>query len=306
MIIAVDHGNKQMKTANTVFTSGLLESDVKPPFGEGIIKFKDKFYALTEKRISVLRDKTVDNRFYILTLFAVAFEIEATGSYNEHGVTDITLLAGLPPAHYGAQYEAFEKYFLRNGEPVSFTFNDRPFNIRFTNVCTYPQAYAAAMPIYSTLAGLPKVTVIDIGGFTADYLQIIGGKQELGMCDSLDNGVIRLYSTIRSKVNSTKAIRLEESEIDAVLSGGQVVVAEDIQELIFKSSQAFVNEFLSLLAELMIELRTGKVIFVGGGSIRLRKQIEASQKVAAPMFVDDIKANVKGYELLYIASQLGQ
>ena len=45
------------------------------------------------------------------------------------------------------------------------------------------------------------------------------------------------------------------------------------------------------------------MIFVGGGSILLKRHIEKSGKVAHPMFVEDIRANVKGYETLYQIAQ---
>ena len=48
-----------------------------------------------------------------------------------------------------------------------------------------------------------------------------------------------------------------------------------------------------------MELKSGVVVFVGGGSIRLRRQIEASGKVGKALFVDDIQANAKGFEKLY-------
>ena len=40
MLIAIDHGNKQMKTAHHTFSSGLCESDTKPPFGENVLRYK--------------------------------------------------------------------------------------------------------------------------------------------------------------------------------------------------------------------------------------------------------------------------
>ena len=40
---------------------------------------------------------------------------------------------------------------------------------------------------------------------------------------------------------------------------------------------------------------------MGGGSILLRRHIEASGKVGAPIFVEDIRANARGYELLFKA-----
>lgn len=57
------------------------------------------------------------------------------------------------------------------------------------------------------------------------------------------------------------------------------------------------------LRERMIDLRSGKAVFVGGGSILLRRQIEACDKVGHALFVDDISANAKGYDLLYRAAR---
>lgn len=39
--------------------------------------------------------------------------------------------------------------------------------------------------------------------------------------------------------------------------------------------------------------------FMGGGAILLRRQIEISGKAGNAIFVEDINANAKGYELLY-------
>lgn len=111
MLIAIDHGNKQVKTLHCEpFISGLLESDVQP-FGPNVLKYKGKFYQITDQRIPYRRDKTEDDRFFILTLFAIANEIEAVGKYFP-GVMHVQLAVGLPPAHYGAQYQVFTCYFL--------------------------------------------------------------------------------------------------------------------------------------------------------------------------------------------------
>ena len=44
-------------------------------------------------------------------------------------------------------------------------------------------------------------------------------------------------------------------------------------------------------------------IFVGGGSLLLRKQIEKSGKVGTAIFVEEIGANAAGYGLLYAATK---
>ena len=55
-----------------------------------------------------------------------------------------------------------------------------------------------------------------------------------------------------------------------------------------------------------MELKSGVVVFVGGGAILLRHQIEASGKVGHPIFVEDIRANAKGFELLYQLTKEGR
>ena len=73
--IPLDHGNRNMKTAEEVFTSGLAESDLKPVLGE-YLEYNGKFYSLTGERIPYMRDKTLDDRFFILTLFGIGKELE--------------------------------------------------------------------------------------------------------------------------------------------------------------------------------------------------------------------------------------
>lgn len=64
-----------MKTAEEVFTSGFVESDLKPVLGE-YLEYNGKFYSLTGERIPYMRDKTLDDRFFILTLFGIGKELE--------------------------------------------------------------------------------------------------------------------------------------------------------------------------------------------------------------------------------------
>ena len=74
MLISIDHGNKQIKTVHKTFTSGLCESDSRPPFGRDVLFYNGKYYTLSDQRIPYMRDKTADERFSILTLFAIGFD----------------------------------------------------------------------------------------------------------------------------------------------------------------------------------------------------------------------------------------
>ena len=75
IVIPMDHGNRNMKTKEDVFTSGLEESDMKPILGDYLM-YDGKYYSLTGKRIPFMKDKTQDERFFILTLFGIGKELE--------------------------------------------------------------------------------------------------------------------------------------------------------------------------------------------------------------------------------------
>lgn len=304
MLIAIDHGNKQIKTVNCEpFTSGLLESDTQP-FGKGVLRYQGKYYQITDQRIPYRKDKTEDERFFVLTLFAIAREIEQRNCFHP-GLLRVELAVGLPPAYYGTHYKSFGQYFKDRGT-VNFSYDNKSYSILIDAVACYPQSYAAALTIFQTLQAIPKALVLDVGGMTADYLQIKYGQGDLSVCDSLENGVIRLYNRIESKVRAEQDILLTECEIDAILTSDRVQVPFGVADIVERLAQEFIADLLSALRERQLELKSGPVIFVGGGSILLRKQIQRSGKVGNPLFVEDIRANARGYEMLYKLSQNGR
>ena len=295
MLIAIDHGNKQMKTIHCPpFVSGLAES-ITRPFGSNILEYQDKFYTLSNQRIPYKRDKTEDDRFFILALFGIAEELHVKERYGEE-VVHVSLAVGLPPAHYGAQSQAFIQYFSGRGI-VNFQYRDNPYTIYIEDVRCYPQAFAAAVTMMDELLDKPRVLIVDIGGFTADYLMMRSGRADLSICDSLENGVILLYNRIRTKVNT---------DIDDILRDGENGYSPEVVSLVEKLARDFVNDLANSLRERMLDLMSGTVVFVGGGAILLRRQIEASGKVRNAVFVEDINANAKGYEFLYKMETTGR
>ena len=109
--------------------------------------------------------------------------------------------------------------------------------------------------------------MVDIGGFTADYVCLRNGVPDMAACDSVESGVILLYNRIRTRANAELDTLLEENEIDHILRGEDKDATPKIVALIEQ------------------EL--------------LRPQIEVSGKIGQATFVEDISANAKGYEYLY-------
>jgi plasmid segregation protein ParM len=107
-----------------------------------------------------------------------------------------------------------------------------------------------------------------------------------------------------SKISSDFDLLLDEYDIDAILQDPYTDFDENVCRIVNDAAQGFVNDLFSTLRERMIDLRTAKTIFVGGGSALLKRQIFASGKVKTPLFVDEITANAQGYDLLYRAQKL--
>ena len=274
-------------------------SDGLQGFKTDYIGWNGKYYSLTERRISYLRDKTEDDRFFILTLFAIAKELEYRDVSETLDPIDITLLVGLPPAHYEQLHSRFEQYFLRRREAIDFEYNGKYYSVRINKALSYPQAFAAAVTQYSTLKAHSVAYIIDIGGFTIDVLKLRFGRPDLEVVESFEKGVITLYNSIASKCNSQYARILEECEIDEVIRNQPTVLPGEVQQLIRSMTADFLAEFYNFLRERGIDVSTSKCVFAGGGSLLLRGMIERGNKVAFPIFIEDIHANAIGYEVLY-------
>ena len=165
MVISVDTGNKMIKTEHYEFNSGIDVLDTIPGENDEVIEFGGKYYRTTNRRISYMEDKTEDDRYYILTLIAIAKELdtmkkEAVLAPNE--LIEIELLVGLPPAHYGKYRKKFQQYFQRDGKVVGFKYGGTSYQILIHEVKVYVQAYAAYCVLAARrhLTGLPKVLVI--------------------------------------------------------------------------------------------------------------------------------------------------
>ena len=297
MLIGIDHGNRLMKLVRCEpFTCGLVESDVRP-FGSDVLYYGGKYYQLSDQRIPYHRDKTEDERYFVLTLFAIAKDIEQAGTYHS-GVMSIEAAVGLPPAYYGAQKKAFTEYFARRGT-VTFTYHGRQYTIAIRDVACYPQSYSAAVTMFKELQAIPQAIVLDLGGYTADYIRVKNGAGDLSVCDSLECGIILYYNKVKSRLRAEHDILLTEPEIDAILMGHRTNIPDVVVDTVEKQAQAYIDDLLRTFREHQIELKSGCVIFAGGGSLLLKDKILESGKVNKPIFVEDIRANAKGYEMMY-------
>lgn len=306
MRIAVDHGNRNMKTSHYIFTSGLNILDKKPARGEQYLRYGGKYYTLSEQRIPYQRDKTLDYRFFILTLFAVAMELEGKEQIRSEDVVQIQLPVGLPPKHFSELYEKYETFFAAEGKVLDFDFNGRPYHICIQETRAFVQDFAAMMTMGQEITEVPKAVGIDIGGFTTDYLLMRRGRPDMGYCDSLEKGVITMYNQIISNVNSEYDMLLEDADVDSIIEGKSQYYDDSVVRMAEGMIQDFVTDLLNSIRERGIDTKSSYTVFIGGGAVLLKRFLEKSDRLGKYVFIEDLKANAKGYDLLYRAYENGK
>ena len=270
-------------------------------------KNQGKYYTLSEKRIPYQRDKTQDsrNRFWILTLFAIAMELEQKSQIQPEDVIQVELPIGLPPKHFAELCERYERYFKGDGKVQELCFNDKVYHLCIQNVMAFPQDYAAMMTRMMEIREIPKVVGIDIGGFTSDYLLMRSGRPDMDYCDSLEKGVITMYNDIISSINSEYDMLLEEADIDSIIKGKTQYYEEAVVQAVETMVQNFVTDLLNSIRERGIDTKSTYTVFIGGGAVLLERFLEQADRLGKHTFIRDMKANADGYDLLYRMTQAG-
>ena len=82
IIIGIDHGYGNIKTANHCFKTGITSYDNEPPFTKDMLIYNGKYYLIGEGHKEFLRDKVQDNDYYCLTLVAIAMELMDANVYE--------------------------------------------------------------------------------------------------------------------------------------------------------------------------------------------------------------------------------
>ena len=305
-VISLDHGNRLIKSEHHTFPSSFVESKHIPSIGGDILSYGGKTYTLTDQNLPVFNDKTEDERYFILSLFAIGKELANDAETlrkltpNEH--IRVELLIGLPLLHFEAYRYKFERYFTSRIGVIRYELNGKPYSIQITDAHAYPQAYSATVTMLDKLKGANRVNIVDLGGYTVDCLQLIKFKPNMALCTSLYWGVNTLFQSINEQVRSTGGMDISNSIIEGILRKDPADLAEYSEKRINTISSAAVSHTERMLAEIAqkgFDLEEDRTIFVGGGSILLNEYILQTGKVKKPVFIDDVHANAKGYRLLY-------
>ena len=140
-----------------------------------------------------------------------------------------------------------------------------------------------------------RYVVADIGSWTKDIIFIDERKVQPDKCVTVPNSIITLFQEINAAVAEAIGGRVPESVVQNFIFGKDVVIPEDVKEIIISKLKAFATDIEGMLEESGFDLAYSNILYVGGGAIIMRRFGNARENAA---YLEDIRLNAKGYELL--------
>ena len=293
-IIGVDHGYAAMKTTHCSFPTGLVEYEHEPYTQKDVLEYGGRFYVVGSGRQPLQKDKTRTEDYYLLTLAAIARELDHRGVETP---ADVHLAAGLPLTSFGRDKKSFRSYLYRDGSAIPFRYEGQDYTVTIQEVSLFPQGYAAVLT-QTELLDEPSVIVADIGGWTVDLMRLDNRIPNAASCRSLELGMIRCIDEISEQVRRLFGLSLTTAQIESALRGSSGGMDERIRAVIHTQAGQYVQDLLSAIMESGLDVRAMPAIFLGGGAALLKRHASALEGPCRPLILDDVCLNAKGYERL--------
>ena len=288
-IIAVDHGYGNIKTANTVTPTGITAYETEPIFTGNILEYNGTYYRIGEGHKEFIPDKAMDGDYYLLTLMAVARELNVF-SIQE---ADVHLAAGLPLTWIRNQREEFRSYLLQNSE-VSYRFNNKDYHIRFVGCSLYPQGYPA---IVNRLGDLKGTTLLaDIGNGTMNILYINNKKAQESRCWTEKFGVNQCMIAAKNAILDRFGVKIEEATVEQVLRFKAADISAPYLDCITSVARQYVADIFATLRKYEYNPDLMRLYVIGGGGCLIHNF--GTYDESRVTILDDICATAKGYEYL--------
>ncbi len=289
LIIGIDHGYGNIKTANTCFRAGVAAYEKEPIFAGDILKYDDVYYSIGEEHKEFIADKMTDQDYYILTLAAIAKELEAA----DLRAADVYLAVGLPLTWVSEQKERFRKYLLQKRDPA-FVYKNNLYFITIRGVEVFPQGFAAIADKLSEFKG--TTMLCDIGNGTMNIMTVSNGKPNPQKCFTEKYGTYQCMLAIREQLLRKFGTVVDDDIIEDVLRNGTADIGEQYLTVIQETAKRYVAGIMRRLREHEYNPELMKLYIVGGGGCLIRNFAEYD--AGRVTINEDICATAKGYEFL--------
>ena len=287
VIIGIDHGYGNIKTANHIFKTGVMEYDAEPLFTNDMLVYNGKYYTIGEGHKEFKAEKQSDDDYYVLTLAAIAMELDD----NDLTEADVFIAAGLPLTWTSGQKAEFAEYLTKN-ERVTFVFRKVRYRIRIVGAKIYPQGYAAVANFASSMKGVNMVA--DIGNGTMNTLTVINGAPQQGRMFTEKFGTHQCTLAVREQFMRQTRREIDDAIIEEVLINGTANLSDDDLKIIRATATEYVNDIFRRLREHGYDEKSVTLYVTGGGGCLIKNFCTYDK--SRVFFVDDICAAAKGYE----------
>lgn len=293
MSIGIDHGYYAIKTRHFSFPAGIAVYSHEPYTLQNTLEYGGKFYVCGTGRQPILRNKTENDNYYLLTLAAIAREIKQRGENTE---CSVTLAAGLPLAGFGREKKFFREYLLRSSQPVCFKFEGVPYKITIEDVKLFPQGYSAIAIHPELIQNEPSVLLMDIGGWTVDLMRLDNGVPNASTCRSLELGMIRCIDETKEQVRRDVGLSVTDAQVERVLAGKPCSMDEKARSIIRRQGRLYTERLLSAVMESGFDLKAIPVVMLGGGASVVKGNVSPQDGLCRVFALTDDRVNAEGFE----------
>ena len=289
IIVGVDHGYGNMKTAHRVFRTGVECMEEEPIVSKNFVRYKDKFYVIGESHLVYQGNKTDSEDFYILTLAALAEELKFRGLHE----ANVILAVGLPLAWMKSQGADFRHYLMKEQE-LHFEFRKERYYVHLCGVEIFPQGFAAVVNL-GAMQGINMLA--DIGNGTMNVMQIVDNKPLEKSLVTEKFGVGICMKEIQKELSKENGEDISEMLIEPLLRNGLQERTDSTAKKVEHIATRYTENIRRRLVDYGYKEGLVHLYVIGGGGCLIRNYSDLAEKKGVT-FITDICANAKGYATL--------
>ena len=249
------------------------------------------YYQIGEEHKEFCAEKTQDEDYYVLTLAAIARELDGKGMNR----AKVHIAAGLQLTWVATQKEDFQKYLLQN-ESVDFTFRNKEYHVEFAGADIYPQGFAAAFYRLQDFKGINML--VDIGNGTMNIMYINNSRPLEKKCFTEKYGTHQCVLAVRESLLKELGTVVDDLVIEQVIRTGTADIGEKYLIVIRKAAGDYTKEIFHKLREREYNPELMRLYVVGGGGCMIQNFGEYDRSRVT--IVRDICATAKGYEAMTV------
>ncbi|MCD8341200.1 MAG: ParM/StbA family protein [Clostridiales bacterium] len=289
VVIGIDHGYGNIKTAHCCFKSGVTAYDKEPTFKSNLLIYEGTYYTIGEEHKEFSSDKMTDSDYYILTLAAIARELNIRRLTS----ASVHIAAGLPLTWVSEQKDSFKAYLLQH-EAVDFSFRGVDYHVEFAGADIFPQGFSAVADRLRDFRGVNMLC--DIGNGTMNVMYINECRPLAKKCFTEMYGTNQCLIAVRENLMRQFGVTVDDTVLDRVIRTGTADISERYLNAIRATATEYTAGIFRRLREHEYDPELMRLYVVGGGSCMIKNFGEYERNRV--IINDDICATAKGYELL--------